>query len=284
MKKKVIGFLYSGRGLGKEEKMFLDISNKKNIHLEMFNISKRLNKNNFIERVKKCDLVYNNTAEDFVIEYIKTVEQIGKRVIDSSNRYYYSEDKWVFYLQCKEYKIPTPETILLPENLALAREELEEFNYWPVILKRVVGTMGEYVDKANNLRESIETIKKFWKKGSEKLPVIAQEFIKSPSYRVTVIDGKIVQTAIKKSKNWKATGVYGKKFEKFRISPSLRKIIKKVIKKTKMKVCGIDLLKKNGRWLVLEVNSEPALDFFEDEHERLVKKIMDLLEKECGKT
>jgi len=32
-----------------------------------------------------------------------------------------------------------------------------------------------------------------------KLPIIAQEFIKSPSYRVTVIGNKIVQTTLKQT-------------------------------------------------------------------------------------
>lgn len=281
MQKPLIGFLYSGRGLGKEEKLFLELAKRKNLDLAMFNIFKKINENDFVEKIKKCNLVYNNTAEDFVLEYIKTAEQVGKRVIDNSRLYYYTEDKWVFYLQCRENNIPTPQTILLPENLELVKQELEEFGKFPVVIKRVTGTMGEYVDRAHNPTQAIEIMQKFWKKGSEKLPIVAQEFIKSPCYRVTVIDGKIVQTAIKKSKNWKATGVYGKKFEKFRISPNLRKIIKKVIKITKVNICGIDLLKKDGKWFVLEVNSEPALDWFEDEHPKLIEKVLDLLKREC---
>ena len=51
--------------------------------------------------------------------------------------------------------------------------------------------MGEYVGKAKGMGEAEELIKKFWKKGAEKLPIIAQEFVKSPSYRVTVIGNRI---------------------------------------------------------------------------------------------
>jgi glutathione synthase/RimK-type ligase-like ATP-grasp enzyme len=185
----------------------------------------------------------------------------------------------MFYLKCREHKIPTPETILLSHNLNIARAELKQFGQWPVVLKRIYGTMGEFVERADNLAEAIEIIKKFQRMDCDKLPVIAQEFIKSFSYRVTMIDKKIVQTAIKKSKSWKSTGVYGKKFAKFRIDSKLKKILKKIINFAKINICGIDLLKKNGQWLVLEINTNPALDFIDEEHERLVSLVLTFLKK-----
>ena len=127
----------------------------------------------------------------------------------------------------------------------------------------------------------MKVIKKFWKKGSEKMPIIAQEFINSPSYRVTVIGNKIVQTAIKQNNGWKATGVYAKNFKKFKIDPKLEKIVKKIVRISRIKICGIDLFKKNGKWLVLEVNSQPSFDFFEDEREMLIDKALNLLKKEA---
>ncbi|MDO8517540.1 MAG: ATP-grasp domain-containing protein [Nanoarchaeota archaeon] len=280
-KKSVIGFLYSGKNLGKEEKMFLELAKKKNIELIPINIFKRIDEKEFREQIKKCDLIYNNTAEDFVIEYIKTIEEFGKKVIDNSRLYYYTEDKWMFYVKCQEHNIPTINTILLSENLNIAKKELEDFNHWPVVLKRVVGTMGEYVEKAENPEQAVRVIKKFWKKGSEKIPIIAQEMVLSPSYRITIINKKIVQTAIKTSKTWKATGVHGKTFKKFKIDSDLKKIVDKVVKAVKINICGIDLLKKDGKWLVLEVNSEPAFDFFENEREKLVDLTLNFLKQAC---
>ena len=136
----------------------------------------------------------------------------------------------------------------------LAKKNLKNFNHWPVVLKRVWGTRGEYVEKAENLEEAEQVIKKFWEKGNEKMPVIAQEMIHSPSYRVTTVGNEVIQTALKKNKGWKCTGVYGKEFKKFDIDKKLEKMIKKIVKVMDIKVCGIDLLKKDGKWLVLEVN------------------------------
>ncbi len=282
MKKKRIGFLYSGRSLGKDEKIFLKLAKKKGIELVMLNISKEIDELKLGEIFKGCKVVFNSTAEDFSVEYAKTLEDLGKKVVDSPTAYYYTEDKWMFFMKCKKHNIPTPETILLCENITVAKNELKKFGHWPVILKRIVGTMGEFVGRAEDTNHAVFLINRFWKKGSEKLPIIAQEFISSPSYRVTVIGGKIVQTALKENKaGWKATGVYATKFSKFKIDKELKKLVDRVIKMCKIDICGIDLLKKNGKWVVLEVNSEPAFDFFENEREKLIGLTLDLLKKKA---
>src|SRR3989344_2770291 len=131
---------------------------------------------------------------------------IEKKVIDSSEVFYKLEDKWLLYLKCRENNMPVPKTILLSENLNLALKELKDFSSWPVVLKRIEGTHGEYVEKADNPSQAKQIIKKFWKKGSERLPIIAQEIIISNSYRVTWIGNKVVQSIIKKRSGWKATG------------------------------------------------------------------------------
>ncbi|MFA4953257.1 MAG: ATP-grasp domain-containing protein [Candidatus Pacearchaeota archaeon] len=281
MKKVVIGYILSGRGLGEDELICLRFAKKNNIELVLFNISEEIDEEKIKQKIKKCDIIYNATAEDFAIEFEKTIEELGKKVIDSSKAYYYSEDKWMFFLKCKEHKIPTPETILLLEDITTAKKELEKFNRWPVVLKRIYGCMGEFVEKADNLRESEKIIKKFWKKGNERLPIIAQELIKSPSYRVTIIGNKILQTAVKENRGWKATGVYEKRFKKFKIDKELEKLIMKISKVMGIKVCGIDFLKKDGKWFVLEVNSSPGFDFFNTERKKLNEELLKFLKKEA---
>lgn len=278
-KKLVVGFIFASKKIGKEERMFLKLAKKKGIELVMFNLFKRIDEEDFESKIKKCDLVYNNTAEDFVIESLKTIEELGKKVIDASKLFYYTEDKWVFHLKCKEHDILTPETILLSNNVNIARAELKEFGKWPVVIKRIYGTMGQFVEKANNLEQALKIIKKFWEIDCDKLPLVAQEFIQSPSYRVTIIDKKIVQTAIKKSKGWKNTGVYSKRFKKFKIDNKLRKILKKLVEVIQINICGVDLLKKGNQWIVLEVNSDPSLDFINKEHGKLVGLVLDLLKR-----
>jgi RimK family alpha-L-glutamate ligase len=260
--------------------MFLEIAKKKEIKLIFINISEKFNISDFKRKVKKCDIIYCSVWDDFSVELTKTIEEWGGKILESSKSYYCTEDKWMFNVKCKKNNLPTPDTILLSENINNAKKELKEFGRWPVILKRINGTMGEYVGKAKGMGEAEQIIKKFWKKGSEKLPIIAQEFIKSPSYRVTVIGNKIVQTALKRNNaGWKATGVYAKKFEHFDVDRKLERIIKKTIKAMDIKICGIDLLRKDGKWLLLEVNGQPSLDFFEEEREKLTEIALNLLIK-----
>jgi len=287
MRKVTIGYIFNEPSLKKDEKIFLEIARKKGVNLVMINTAKDLEEEGeeFKEKIKKCDIFFNNSAEDFALEIVKTIEELGKKVIESSKEFYYDEDKWMFFLKCKEHKIPTLRTILLSQNWNIIKKELKKFNEWPVILKRVEGTNGEYVDKADNLREAERIIKKFWRKGSNRLPIIAQEFIRSPSYRVTIIGDKIVQTAIKMNKNWKATGCYIKdeNVKKFQVDKNLKSIVNKINKTFGMKISGIDLFKKNGKWLVLEINSAPGLDFLEREEKKLVGEILDFLKKEARK-
>ncbi|MFA5020363.1 MAG: ATP-grasp domain-containing protein [Candidatus Pacearchaeota archaeon] len=280
MKNIVVGYITSISGMEKEDKIFFKLAKEKGIELVRFNIYEDLDEKQLEEKVKKCDIFYSSTAEDFVVEFIKTIEEIGKKVIPSSEAYYYCEDKWMLFLKCREHKIPVPETILLSEHIPTAKKELKNFGQWPVILKRVSGTMGQFVEKADNLSESEKIIKKFWIKGSERLPIIAQEFISSPSYRVTTIGDKIVQTALKENKGWKSTGVYASKFKRFEVDKELNSIIKKTKKIVKIDICGMDFLKQNGRWILLEVNSEPAFDFFLNDEEMLVNETINFLKKE----
>ena len=39
------------------------------------------------------------------------------------------------------------------------------------------------------------------------------------------------------------------------------------------------MLKKEGKWLLLEVNGQPSLDFFEEEQEKLTEHVLNLLIK-----
>jgi glutathione synthase/RimK-type ligase-like ATP-grasp enzyme len=284
MKKRVaVGILYSGRK-GKDEEIFLKLAKKNNIKLCLINISAEIGEEKIRKFANECDIIYNSTAEDFSIEVVKTIEGLKRKIIETSEEFYNVEDKWIFYMKCKDHGVPVPETILLSGNINIAKKELLKFDKWPVVLKRVDGTMGQFVEKAESISQAEKVIEKMWSETSERFPIIAQEMVLSPCYRVTIIDGKIAQTALKENHGWKATGVYSKKdSKKFPVDKSLEKIIKDLSKFVKIKVCGVDLLKKGEEWVVLEVNSEPAFDFIETEREKLIGTVLEFLKKEAVK-
>jgi len=125
-----IGYIFWGEEkLDKDFKIFKKIAKKKNIELIPFNLAKNLNQKEIELKAKKCDIIFNDCSEEFAIELTKTLESLGKKVVDSSKTYYYLEDKWIFFLKCKKHKIPTLNTILLSENINLAKKELKDFGY-----------------------------------------------------------------------------------------------------------------------------------------------------------
>jgi RimK family alpha-L-glutamate ligase len=280
---RAIGVIINSSKFGKEEETFIKISKKMSIPIIFFNASERISYNKIKKKAKKCGIIYQNTSEAIALEIAKTLEFLGKRVVDPSKVVYNSEDKWMFYVLCKKNKIPVPKTILLSDSINSVKKQLKYFDKWPVVLKRIFGERGTYVDLAKTPKEAMEKIKKLWKAGNERAPIIAQEYIKSNSYRITFIGNKIVQTAIKKSNGWKCTGCYAENFGKFKIYPKLEKTIQKLIRITHIQVGGIDLLKKGNAWKLLEINSEPSFDFFECENEKIVEELFIFLEKEAEK-
>lgn len=280
MKRPVIGYICDSVGLESEDKLFVKIADKMGMDIVFFNASEDIDEKELARKADLCDIIYNDTSMYIAIEMTKTLEELGKKVIDPSKVYYYTEDKWLFYLKCRNNNIPTPDTVLLSDNLDAVRSELDKFGHWPVILKRVYGERGEFVERADGIDEAIMKIKGLWAKGNERLPIIAQEFIKSDSYRVTVIGDEIVQTAVKKCHGWKATGCYARRFRKFVVDDGLKKIVAKLLKASGISICGIDLLKKEGEWSVLEINAEPSFKFFNCETEKLIKDVLVFLKKQ----
>lgn len=277
MPKITIGFITNHRLLADEDQKFLRVAKKINVNMVVFNAAEDLDLKQIKEKADKCDIILNDEADYLGLELAKTLEVLGYKVVELSKSYYYTEDKWLFYLKCLKNRIPVPETILLSTDLVSVKKELEEFGHFPVVLKRVEGFHGDFVDKADNSGEAVAVIKRFWKKGENYFPILAQEFVKSFSYRVTTIGGKVAQTAIKKSHDWKATGGSAVRFWKFKIDKELKKILDKLKKIIDITVCGIDLAKKNGHWVVIEVNAEPSLKFFDCEYNLMIEKSLKYL-------
>jgi len=274
-----IGFITNNRLVEDEDKRFFRVAKKTGVELVVFNAAKEINLEEMKEKAATCDIILNDEADYISRELAKTLEFLGKKIIEPSITYHYTEDKWLFYLKCLKNKISVPETILLSTDLVSIKQELNKFNRFPVVIKRVQGFGGEFVDRAEDADKAIAIIKRFWKKGEDRFPVLAQEFIESDSYRVTMIDGEVVQTAVKKNTRWKATGTSAMRFWKFKIGEELKTTIDKVVKITGIAICGIDLAKKDGQWVVIEANAEPSFKFFDCEYDLMIEKVLLYLKK-----
>lgn len=279
MPKITIGFITNTRLPNIEDKKFKRLAKKVGVDLIVFNAAKGMNLPELEAKTKACDIIFNDEADYISLELAKTLETLGGRVVELSKTFYYTEDKWLTYLKCLKHRIPVPKTMLLSTDFVSIKKELKDFNQFPVVLKRIEGFRGYFVDKADNIKEAVEVIKKFWKKGENKFPILAQEFVHSHSYRVLLIDNKVIQTAIKKSDNWKATGTASCRFYKFKIDAELRRILQKLKKITDIAICGYDFAKRNGHWLLIEINAQPSYKFFDNEYDLVIEKVLRYLKK-----
>ena len=275
MPKITIGYITNTRLPAFQDEAFQRVARQLRIKLLIINSAKQAGIKAIEKKASRCALVYNSQVDLNSLEIAKQLEFMGHRVVETTRSYYYTEDKWFLYLMCLKNKIPTPKTILLSSDLVSARDQIKKFKQFPVILKRVQGFGGDFVDRAETPDQAVAVIKKFWKKGEDRFPIIAQEFVLSDSYRVLTIGRKIVQTARKKRFNWKATGGDRAKFEKFEIDRELEELIKKIIKFVDIEICGLDFAKDPaGHWLLIEVNSGPAYDFFRREYAAMIRIAM----------
>lgn len=279
MAKTTIGFITNSRLPNIGDKKFKRIAKKIGIDLVVFNAAEEMDLEQIKKKARACDIIFNDEADYISLELAKSLEVLGNKVVELSKTFYYTEDKWLTYLKCLKHQISVPKTILLSTDFISIKQELKDFNQFPVVLKRVEGYRGYFVDKADNTSEAIKVIKSFWEKGEDKFPILAQEFIKSFSYRVLLVGGRVIQTGIKKSNNWKATGTAMNRAWKFKIDNELRQILKKLKKITDIAVCGYDFAKNNGRWVLIEINAQPSYKFFDCEYDMVIEKVLKYLKK-----
>lgn len=274
-----IGYIYATAKLIEEDKVFLRLAREAGVKIILFPAAKFLSFERMKNLAKKCDIVLNNSAEPEALEMAKTVEAAGARVLDPTNSLYFFENKWMFYVHCRKHNIPTPKTYLLPQLLPQCYKPVEllikKTGY--VIIKNIMTSNGNFVDRAKTIKQAIEIIKKFRKKDGA--PLIAQEYIKEAHrvYRVMVLDGKITQGVIKKSKNWKCTGRFAKHEATFSVSPKLKQMCLKISKILKIPWCGIDLMRRSGKWVALEANATPGMDFIGGQTKELYQNLIQYL-------
>ncbi|MDD5416899.1 MAG: hypothetical protein PHU12_02895 [Candidatus Aenigmarchaeota archaeon] len=269
------------------EKNLLPILNEK-FNVILFPIQKDIEYETIKKQAKDIHL-FLNTAVDVPNTYdseeiAKTLEAIGKKVIDSTKSFNYKEDKWLFYQVCVKNKLPTPKTWYVPRNASSFKLKLKEIMAeGPLVFKGVFSDTGKAVKRALNYQEALCVIKTL-RKDIGTMPMVAQRYIPhgNKSYRVTLAGDKIIQSITKYGKNWKEGKLFWKneKYRKFKPDKKLSTMCKKAAKVFGIEWCGIDLLTdENGNWHIIEVNSGPSMDFILSDMKRANKELANYLYK-----
>ena len=276
-----VGYLYCNK-MRDESDHLLMRQIEKRVNVMPIMLEKQYDITSIENKIRGCKLIINySAAEPFTFEAIelsKTFEEMGKKVINSSHSFFYQEDKWMFYLKCLENSFPTPRTCLIPKeghNEKLIRIYLDQS---PLVLKAIFSDKGLCVEKVNNYSDFKEKLRKISLKNPIS-PIIAQEFILNKNHqsvRVTLVGYKVVQSVVKYGKSWKQTGDEDKeRFRKIKLDNSVIKLCEKASKAFGMEICGLDLIKSNGRWYIIEANSCPGLSFIKSDQVRIMNLIAD---------
>lgn len=272
-----------------EDRLLLKFFKKKNIDVIYLPAEEQLDISELREKTKNCKLIYNDTTCQPILfeslELSKTLEELGKKVINSSHSFFYQEDKWMFYLKCLEHRIPTPKTYFIPRETRFYSKIIKEIlKENPLVLKGVFSDNALEVEKVSDYPMFIKKIKRILDK-SPHSPIIAQEFIPNlkRSYRATLINHKLQQFVVKISKSWKQSGHKREHFRTIEVNKKLKDLCEKASRALGMQVCGLDLIFNNGKWYVIEVNSCPGLNFISNDEHRLVKDLANYLHSECMK-
>ena len=288
-KKYTIGYVYPESDKSLDDKVLVRLL-KKRFNVILFPLEKQIDQKQIEDQAKCCKLILNNAVYEpyawEAIELSKSFEEFGVKVINSSHSFYYQEDKWMFYLECLEHKIPTPLTYLVSKKLNYNKEKIKKLLVeGPIVIKAIFSDKGLCVERVKTFEEFDDKIKKIMNK-SPVSPIIAQKFIDhgNVSYKITVIGNKVVQGICIKGKTWEQTA--GKNAENCRIfkpDKKLRELCEKASKAFGMKWCSIDLIKRDSNWYVVEANGCPSSSIICRDMERVGKILVNYLYQEVKK-
>ena len=272
-----IGYIYGNKKFTSEDRLFLRLARAQNLSVVTFPSLRFMSPEQIFKKAGRCDVILNASADLVAVEIAKIAEYAGVPVVDQTRSFYYCEDKLLFSLICEKNNIPTPKTFLLPLSLHKCRTPIKKLvhEHGAVVIKNIFADNGEFVARAKTVTQALALIKKFRKK--DLAPLIAQEYVHASRnvYRVMVLNNRVVQGIVKKSKHWKCTGDYVRgDAPVFHVPPSLAALCVKIAQVTDIPWCGIDLMKKGDAWLALEANSCPAMDFVEHDMKRLYQQLL----------
>ncbi|MBI2508330.1 ATP-grasp domain-containing protein [Candidatus Woesearchaeota archaeon] len=288
-KKLSVGIIYYKTYHDYEDKMLPSALKKIEMGVVLLPAEEQIDFKEIEEKTKRCKIIYNDTVCQPILfeslELSKTLEELGKKVINSSYSFFYQEDKWMFYLKCLEHRIPTPKTYLIPKETRYNVKAIKELlKNKPMVLKGVFSDNAKLVEKVTNYPMFLKKLRRIVKMDPTS-PIVAQEYIPNSkkSYRATLINYKLRQFIVKISKSWKQSGHEREHFRSIKINKKLRHLCERTAKVLGMQVCGLDLIFNDGKWYIIEANSSPSMDFIYHDERRLVKALANYLCSESKK-
>lgn len=266
-------YLYQGNRLKEElENLNIDVDIKKTSELFIYIDGDHINN----DEIKKYDLVIFNDKDTLIS---RMIEKSGVRVKNSSKAIEACDNKFLTHLLLSENGIKMP--ITFPSLLCYSKdrgidekyiEKIEKTIVFPCVFKLNYGSLGANVYLIEDHKMLLEYIEKY-----KDQSFLIQEYIKESSgtdIRVIVLNNKVIASMLRKNeKDFRSNIGHGGIGYKYEINEKIEEIALKVTKILGLDYCGIDILIKNGEYLICEVNSNAFFQEIEKVSEVNVAKL-----------
>lgn len=269
-------------------KRFTEEGNKLGISLSHYinDGSLALIKNDELEiKLPKCDFIIYLDKDIYLA---RILEKAGYRLFNKADFIKMCDDKALTNIMCASSGIKMPKTITGPlfyspkleeKNLKFLDDVSKELGY-PLVLKKVYGSLGTGVFLANNKEELIKLYKEHCRE-----PLQFQEYIKTSygkSVRVLVLDGEILGAFERyNTSDFRSNFGSNATSKEFELPESFKEITSRISSLFNIEYAGIDLLfgEKNEP-VLCEINSNAFFEEFEKvTHINVAKKFMEMVKR-----
>ena len=227
--------------------------------------------------IEDNNIKVNLPESDFIIYLDKDIylarilEKNGNRLFNKADFIKMCDDKTLTNIMCSNIGVKMPKTFAGPlfyspslkeENLKFLDIIEKELGY-PLVLKKVYGSLGLGVHLVENKEQLISLYKEYCRQ-----PIQFQEYIKTSagkSIRVLVIEEKIVG-AFERYNDGDFRSNFGThaSSKEFILPESYKECVNKISKEFKIEYAGIDLLfGENDEPVLCEINSNAFFEEFE---------------------
>ena len=227
----------------------------------------KIENNNVKLNIPECDFVIYLDKYQYLA---RLLEKFGKRLFNRADFIKICDDKMLTFIACSNEGIRMPDTYAGPLVYSSIEEPHVEFLDeissklgFPMVVKKVYGSLGEGVYLAKDKEELISLYKEICHS-----PVLFQKYMSASSghsIRVIIIDGKVFGAFIRKN-----SGDFRSNFgttagsEKLQNPEKYLIFAAKIAEKLDIEYAGIDLLDdENGEIVLCEINSNAFFEEFE---------------------
>ena len=216
----------------------------------------------------KCDFIIYLDKDIYLA---RILEKAGYRLFNKADFIKLCDDKALTNIECASRGIKMPDTITGPlfyspelkeENFKFLDKVIEELGF-PLILKRVYGSLGLGVYLINSKEELIEAYKEHCR-----APILFQRYVGSSygvSARVIVIDKQVVGGFIRYNKtDFRSNFGDQSSSRPLKDGDQCFKLAKYIADKLNIEYAGIDFMfLENGEPILCEINSNAFFEEFE---------------------